>query len=64
LWAVAPKTNRVYTKVLFNLEQATKAQRVSRGIAVLFFNFGSRWGGWLAPRPGRFTSGNAPVHTI
>ena len=22
-----------------------------------FFNFGDRWGGWLTPRPGRFTPG-------
>jgi hypothetical protein len=33
-----------------------KAQRGSRGIALLF-NLGARWGGWSTPRPGRFTAG-------
>jgi hypothetical protein len=23
-------------------------------------NLGARWGGWLTPRPGRFTPGNKP----
>jgi len=32
-------------KVKFTIEQATKAQRGSRGIALLFFNLGTRWGG-------------------
>jgi hypothetical protein len=48
-------------KTKFTLEQATKAQRRSRGITLLFFNLGSRWGGWSTPLPGRFTSGKSPV---
>jgi hypothetical protein len=35
---------RVKIKVQFTLEQATKAHRGSRGIAVFFFNLGARWG--------------------
>jgi hypothetical protein len=37
----------------FTLEQDTKAQRRSRGIAFSFFNLGGRWG-WVVnatPRP-------------
>jgi hypothetical protein len=30
----------------------------SRGIALLFLNFGTRWGGGLTLRPGRITPGN------
>jgi hypothetical protein len=30
--------------IKFTLEQAKKAQRGSRGIALLFFNHGARWG--------------------
>jgi len=30
----------------------------SRSIAVLFLSLGARWGGWLTPRPGLFSSGN------
>ena len=41
--------------VKFTLEQATKAQRKSRCIALILFQLGTRWGGWLTPRPGRFT---------
>jgi catalase len=40
-------------KVKFSLEQAMNAQRGSRGIALLFFNLGARWG-WVVnatPRP-------------
>ena len=40
-------------KLKLNLEQATKAQRGSTGIALLFFNLGARWG-WVVnatPRP-------------
>jgi hypothetical protein len=44
-------------KVKVTLEQATKAQRRSRCIALLFFNLGVRWGGWSTPRHGRFTAG-------
>jgi hypothetical protein len=31
-------------KVKFTLEQATKARRGRRGIAISFFNLGARWG--------------------
>jgi len=47
---LSPEEAQVKVKV--NLEQATKAQRGSRGIAVLF-NLGARWG-WVVsamPRP-------------
>ena len=47
----------VQEKVKFTLEKAKKAQRGSRGIALLFFNFGPRRGGWSTPRHGRFTPG-------
>ena len=40
-------------KLKFIPEHSTKAQRGSRGIAVLFFNLGARWGGWSTSRPGR-----------
>ena len=46
-----------YVKVKFALEQAKKAQRVVEVQLYSFFNLGARWGGWLAPRPGRFTPG-------
>ena len=42
----------IKVKVKVNLGQATKAQRGSRGIALLF-NLSARWGRWSAPRPGR-----------
>ena len=29
-----------------------------------FFNLGARWGGWLTPRPGRFTLGNNLVPIV
>ena len=55
-------TVKVKVKVKITLEQATKAQRGSRGIALLFFfNLGARWGEWSRPRPGRFTPGKDPV---
>ena len=41
-----------------------KAQRVSRGIAPPFHDLGARWGGWSAPRPGRFTPGKNPVSIV
>ena len=50
--------------VKFNLEQAAKAQRGSRGTALLFFNLGARWGGWSTSRPGRFTPGKDPVSIV
>jgi len=40
-------------KVKFTLQQATKAHMGSRGLALLFFNLGARWG-WVVnatPRP-------------
>jgi hypothetical protein len=40
----------VKVKVKVTLEQTTKAQRGSRGTALLF-NLGARWGGWSTPRP-------------
>jgi hypothetical protein len=49
----------IKVKVKFSLEQATKAQRESRGSALLFLflNLGARWGGWSTPPLGRFTPG-------
>ena len=44
-------------KVTFSLEQTPKTPRGSRGLSLLF-NLGDRWGGWSAPRPGRFYPGN------
>jgi hypothetical protein len=39
---------------MFALYQAPKVQR-SKGIALLIRDLRTRRGGWLAPRPGRFT---------
>jgi hypothetical protein len=39
-------------KIRFTLEEATKAQRGSRWIALLIFNLGARWGGSSGPHPG------------
>jgi hypothetical protein len=39
------------------LEQATKAQRGVEVQLYCFFNLGTKWCGWSAPRPGRFTLG-------
>ena len=42
-----------------------KAQRGSRGIALLFLDLGTEdGGGWSAPRLGRFTAGNDPVPIV
>jgi hypothetical protein len=49
---------------MFTLEQATKAQRGSRCIALLFVNLGTRCVGLSAPRPGRFVPGNAHVPIV
>jgi hypothetical protein len=38
-------------KVKLTLQPATKAQRGSSGTALLSFNLGATWGGWLTPRP-------------
>jgi hypothetical protein len=48
-------TSKVQVK--FSLEQAMKAQRRSRGIAILFLYPGTKWGGWSTPRPDRFIPG-------
>jgi len=39
-----PSERRPVNKVKFTLEQAVKAQRQSRGISLLFFRLGARWG--------------------
>ena len=41
-----PLLLKVKVKTNLTLEQATKAQRGRRSIALLFFNFGTRWSGW------------------
>ena len=52
-------------KVKFSLDQATEAQRVSRGIALVFLYPRNLDGGrWSAPRPGRFTPGKDPVPIV
>jgi hypothetical protein len=52
-------------KVKFTLEQATKAQRGSRGIALLFSLTSVLDGGaWSTPRPGHFTPGKDPVPVV
>jgi hypothetical protein len=51
-------------KVKLTLEQPTKAQRGSRGIAYSFFNLGARWGGWSTPIPGLFTPGKDTRHPL
>jgi hypothetical protein len=42
-------------KLKFALEQATKSQRWSRGSSILSLTSALDKGGWLTPRPGRFT---------
>jgi len=54
---------KIKVKVKFTLEQATKAQRGSRG-TVLLFNLGARWGGWSTPHPGHFTRRNGAVPIV
>jgi len=44
----------VKVEVKFALEQATKAQRGSRCIALLFLTLALDKGGWSTSRPGRF----------
>jgi len=41
-----------------------KAQRWSRGIALLFLYLGCRWGGWSTPRQSRFTPGKDPIPIV
>jgi hypothetical protein len=58
------KNIKVKVKVKVALEQATKAQRGSRGIALLFLNLGARWGGWSTPNPGHLTPGKDTVSAV
>jgi hypothetical protein len=51
-------------KVKVTPEQATKAQKGSKDITLLFLNLGVKWGGWSKPRPGRFTPGKDPVPIV
>jgi hypothetical protein len=46
----------------FTLELATKAQRGSRGIALLTSVLDGA--GWSTPRPGRFTPGKDPLPIV
>jgi hypothetical protein len=44
---------KIKVKIKITLEQTTKTQRGSRGVGLLFFNLGTRWG-WVVnatPRP-------------
>ena len=52
---------KLKVKVKFNLEQATKVQRGSRGIALLSLMSALDGGWWSTPRPGRFTPGERPA---
>jgi hypothetical protein len=51
-------------KVKVTLEKATKAQRGSRGINLLFLYLGARWDGRSTPRLGCFTPGKDPVPIV
>jgi hypothetical protein len=52
-------------KVKFTLEQVTKPQRGSRGIALLFpLSPALDRGGWSTPRPGRFNPGKDPLPIV
>jgi hypothetical protein len=62
-WEEMPNKYKVKVKVKVTLEQTTKAQRVSRDIALLFLLV-ARWGEWPKPRPGRFTPGKDPVPIV
>jgi hypothetical protein len=46
-------------KVTFTLEQAMKAERGRRGITTISLASALDGGGWLTPRPDRFTLGKA-----
>jgi hypothetical protein len=62
---VTPVCTIIQVKVMFTLEQATKAQRRSRGVALtLSLTLAADWGGWSVPHPGRFTPGKTwyPMH--
>jgi hypothetical protein len=43
-WFIAPSTVIGKVKAKFSKKQATKAQRGSRCIALLFLQLGARWG--------------------
>jgi hypothetical protein len=51
-------------KVKFSLEQATKAQRGSIGIALLFFYLGARWGWVVNSTPRLFTPGKETQYPL
>ena len=51
-------------KEKFNLEQTMKAQKGSKGIALLFFYLGTSGDGWSTSRPGRFTPGERDLLPI
>jgi hypothetical protein len=48
----------------FTIEQVTKAQRWSRGIALLFFNLGARWGWVVNATPRPLYPGKDPVPIV
>ena len=56
----------VNVNLQFTLEQATRAQRGSRGITLLFLKLGAtrRRGEWSAPNPVPFTPWNYPVRIV
>ena len=54
----------VKVKVNFVLEQATNAQRGSRGIALLSLTSALDGGVWSTPCPGRFTPVIDPVPIV
>jgi hypothetical protein len=58
-----PKVKWVKVKVKLTPEQAKKARKGSRVMALLF-NIGAKWVGWPTPRPGRFTPGKDPVPIV
>jgi hypothetical protein len=64
VWPKIQARVKVEVKVRFTLEQTTKTQRGNRGIALLFFNLGAKWGGWSRPRPCRFTPGKGSVFIV
>jgi hypothetical protein len=51
-------------KVNFALEQAMRTQREAEIQLYSFFNLGTRRGGSLTPRPGRFTPGKEARYTL
>jgi hypothetical protein len=58
-------TLRGSIKIKLALEQAMKAQKGSGGIALLFLLISALdMGGWLTPRPGRFTPGKTTLFPL